>query len=94
MKQKRLIRFVFLVLLAVTAFHLSGIEAAFCEDGIDTSQSASHGCAQCHAGQHAASVVTSSVVPHIPSLSFLQFSHVFLKHESPSLGFFRPPIFA
>jgi hypothetical protein len=83
-----------ILVLAMGLFHFSGIEIAFCKDGIETSQSASHGCVQCHSGHHAVSLTASASMSQIPALDFLQLSHIFLKHESPALGFLRPPIFS
>lgn len=82
------------LILVMGLFHFSGAETAFCKDGVEKTQAASHGCVQCHSGQHAAAIRTSTSVPLVPKLDFLQLSNTFLRYDSPSLVFFRPPISA
>ena len=94
MKQKQLVKIVFIFVLAISAFHLSGIESAFCDDGIVSGNVESHGCMICQSGNHSVaiekSVVTFAEIP----ISFIS-PEVFLQRlQTPTRYILRPPIAA
>jgi len=92
MKQKKLIRCVFIVLLAVTAFHLSGVEAAFCDDGLISNMTASHGCSVCQSGSHSVSTERTTITFTEWKVSFISLENLTLQIKEPSRFIFRPPI--
>ena len=94
MKQKRLVKIVFVFVLAICAFHLSGIESAFCDDGIVSGNVESHGCMICQSGNHSVTIEKSVVsFAEIP-IAFIS-PEVFLQRlQTPTRSIFRPPLFA
>lgn len=94
MKKKILIKVVFTFLLAIAAFHLSGIESAFCDDGIVSGNVESHGCTICQSTGHSVAIEKNAVVSfaQIP-VSFIS-PEVFLQRlQTPTRYILRPPIF-
>lgn len=95
MKQKRLLKIVFMLVLAISAFHLSGIESAFCEDGTVSGNVESHGCMICQSGSHSISLEKNivSIFTEIP-VSFIS-PEIFLQRlQTPTRYILRPPISA
>jgi len=94
MKQSYAIKSVFALFLLLMAFHLSGVESAFCDDGLVTASAESHGCQVCQPGQHAV-IVQSTVISRleIPGV-FVSSESLFLQPQEPTRLIFRPPIFA
>ena len=89
--KRRILKSIFIVVLIFTAFHLSGVEAAFCDDGA-TSTKSSHGCTVCHSGGHSLILEQSAPirVGDFVSPAFVEYS--VLKTQEPAFYFFRPPI--
>ncbi len=94
MKQKRLVKIVFMLVFVISAFHLSGIESAFCEDGTASGNVESHGCMVCQAGNH--SIIIDSMASIFTELKepFFSFQSLTLRVNSPARSIFHPPLFA
>lgn len=92
MRQRRILKFVFLVVLAISAFHLSGIEAAFCDDG--TASADSHGCTICQPVGHAVTLDQSATIRLRDIINFTSVEYQTIKTQEPVFYFFRPPIVA
>ncbi len=89
---KRYAKLILVLLLAITAFHLSGAEAAFCDDGSGSQPVESHGCMSCQPGHHTVALPQSMV-------SYMEFPTVFFSPEDvvirltePAHFILRPPI--
>ena len=92
MKKKQLIKFVFLILLAVTAFHLSGAEAAFCDDGLIAGEASSHGCSVCQPGNHSVGVERAQITFTENAGSLFSLENLALRITEPLRFIFHPPI--
>ena len=81
----------FLSAVFAASFHMLGVEAAFCDDGMAQDASA-HGCTVCQPGHHSVTIETSKVIPSLTLSSFLPMENRSLSVEEMIRPFFRPPI--
>ena len=93
MRQRPALLKVFIVILLVaSAFTFSGVEAAFCDDGVHNAPA--HECFNCQSG-HSVTIPNPSFIASPLSPKALSSIDIFLFYpQVPSLDFFRPPIFA
>jgi len=93
MKQKSLVKLVFIFLLAITSFHLSGVEAAFCDDGLISENVASHGCSVCQPANHSVSIERAVITFTENKGSFFSVENLTPRIKELVRSIFRPPLF-
>ena len=93
LRKNKVFRILFLAGVFIASFHLSGIEAAFCDDGATQTNTAStHGCSVCQPDHHFASVEESKPPSSITPASFFTIENPLFFSQEFDLSFFRPPI--
>ncbi len=85
-------KFFVVLFLLINAVIFTGVESAFCDDGVQ--ESSSHHCITCHSG-HSTAVLNQSlsISPILPETIF-QLEQFVFRAPAPSINLLRPPILA
>ena len=92
MNQKKLFKIVFILLLAISAFHLSGIETALCADCCIPEKASSPDCSVCQPGNQLANIAHPVITFTETMVSIFSMKNCTFRVEEPTRYIFRPPI--
>jgi hypothetical protein len=88
---KRYTKVILILLLVITAFHLSGVETAFCKDSA-TQVTEAHGCMTCEPNHHTAVLPQLTTSFAVFPVSFLSPEILTMKQQELAPFILRPPI--
>jgi len=92
MRKSRAVKIMFALLLVITAFHFSGMEMAFCNEGPVSAKAESHGCMSCQPTHHSATMQQTVISISEFPVTFVQPQSSFFKLQAPHRSILRPPI--
>jgi hypothetical protein len=88
---KRYTKVILVLLLAITAFHLSGVETGFCDDSA-AQATESHGCMACQPSHHSAAIPEIATTSIELPITFISPEVLTIKLQEPNRFILRPPI--